>query len=112
MRSTQLAISALLLVLLYGCEKPKDVTNDPTFGNFAAVVGTYKIKVPLRLVQLKDPPQLSLIVGQESYVSTSEQTLPAGTVIRIDKLISTPSFETGGGLDASGHLAVGPQASE
>ena len=40
-------------LLLVGCSgKRQDVTHDPAFGNFGAVMGTWKAKAPMQLVQV------------------------------------------------------------
>jgi hypothetical protein len=45
-------LSLLLLAmvtLVAGCNKAEDVTHDPGFGNFGAVIGVWKSKVPMGL---------------------------------------------------------------
>jgi hypothetical protein len=102
-----LAAVPLLLFFIAGCgSKPQDVTNDPAFGNFSSVVGTWKTKVPLRLVEIKN--ELYLINGDQAIQQSRELPgLPAGTEIRIEHLLFRSTFETSY-LDVMGSLAVGP----
>src|SRR5436853_7571425 len=96
----------LLLLLSGGCgSKPQDVTNDPAFGNFASVVGTWKTKVPLRLVEIEKKPYL--LCDDQAHIDRDLLLLPAGTEIRIEHLIFTSTFETDY-LDVMGSLVAGP----
>jgi hypothetical protein len=89
---------------------PKDVTNDPAFGDFTSVVGTWKTKVPLRLVEIefRGDKKLYLVYGDQ-YISRSRELpeVPAGTEIRIERLIYRDTFETSF-LDVTGSLGTGP----
>lgn len=97
----------LLLLSFTGCgSKPKDVTNDPSFGNFASVVGTWKTKVPLRLVEIQK--QLYLVHGDQSISGSPDLlVLRAGTEIRIERLIFRKTFENDF-LDVVGSIVAGP----
>lgn len=98
---------AMLLLFGTGCgSKPQDVTNDSAFGNFASVVGTWKTKVPLRLVEIEKA--LYLVYGDQAIPESRElQLLPSGTDIRIEHLIFRSTFETSF-LDVAGSLVTGP----
>ena len=85
-----------------------DVTHDPSFGNFAAVIGTWKSKVPLRLVEIKD--DLHVVWGDQFIPGSKELAmLPVGTEIRIEQLRHRETFATTY-LHAMGSLTVGPDA--
>jgi hypothetical protein len=83
-------------------------TNDPSYGNFGAVIGTWKTKVPLRLVDIKE--RLYLVYG-DAFISDSKDLviLPAGTEFRIDHLFYRETSETTF-LDVMGSLTSGPYA--
>src|SRR6266496_5004131 len=60
-----LATIPMMLLFTTGCgSKPQEVTNDPAFGNFVSVVGTWKTKVPLRLVEIEK--ELYLVYGGQA----------------------------------------------
>src|SRR5437016_5930684 len=100
------AFASLLLLFFTGCgSKPKNVTNDPAFGNFASIVGTWKTKVPLRLVEIEK--KLYLVYGDQSLSGRELLMLPSGTEIRIEHLIFRKTFETDF-LDVMGSLVTGP----
>jgi hypothetical protein len=91
-----------------GCDQPpKDVTTDPAFGNFESVVGTWKTKVPLRLVEIRK--QLYLFYGPGTVTQASREfpAVPSGTEIRIEHLIFRQTFEVNL-LDVWGTFANGP----
>src|SRR5690349_4788584 len=95
----------LLLLLSRGCgSKLQDVTSDPAFGNFKAVVGAWKTKIPLRLVEIEK--KLYLVSGDKSVSGRDLLQLPAGTEIRIEQLVFRSTFETNF-LDVMGSLAAG-----
>jgi len=101
-----LAALPLLLLFTAGCgSKPQDVTNDPAFGNFVSVVGGWKTKVPLRLVDIEQ--KLYLVYGDQALSGRELLLLPAGTEIRIEHLIFRSTFETDF-LDVMGSLVAGP----
>jgi hypothetical protein len=106
-RSRVLAPIPLLFLFTAGCgSKPQDVTNDPAFGNFASVVGTWKTKVPLRLLQIQK--EMYLVYGDQFIPRSRElPVLPVGTEIRIEHLIFKSTFETDF-LDVMGSLVGGP----
>jgi len=83
-----------------------DVTHDPSFVNFAAVIDTWKSKIPLRLVEIKN--DLHLVLGDAEISGSKElAVLPMGTEIRIEHLAYRKTFETSY-LDACGSLTAGP----
>jgi hypothetical protein len=101
-----LAAIPMMLLFTTGCgSKPQDVTNDPAFGNFASVVGPWKTKVPLRLVETEK--ELYLVYGDQALSGRDLLLIPAGTEIRIEHLIFRSTFETDF-LDMWGSLVVGP----
>ena len=110
-RSRVLAPVALLLLFTAGCgSKPQDVTNDPAFGNFASVVGTWRTKVPVRLVEIQK--EMYLVYGDQSIPRSRElAVLPAGTEIRIEHLIFRSTFETDF-LDVTGSLVASPYSAK
>jgi hypothetical protein len=81
----------------------QDVTRDPSFGSFAAVVGNWKSKVPLRLIEIKHVLYLDCGDVEPDDLAL----LPVGTEIRIEQLVYRETFETNY-LDAWGSLTVGP----
>ena len=90
-----LAISLGILVLpVPGCgPRDQDVTNDPAFGDFRSVVGIWRAKVPLRLVE-RD--KMLYLVSHDTPVSGYHElaTEPAGTRIRVEHLILRKTIET------------------
>jgi hypothetical protein len=85
-----------------------DVTRDPSFGDFAPVMGSWKTKVPLRLVEIKN--DLHLVWGEAAIPRSKDLAmLPVGTEIRIEQLVYRQTFETSF-LDARGSLTAGPHA--
>jgi hypothetical protein len=103
-----LSVIAFGFALSAGCgQPPKDVTADPAFGNFESVVGTWKTKVPLRLVEIRK--QLYLVYGLGTVTQASRE-FPAvtnGTEIRIERMIFRHTFEVDL-LDVWGSFASGP----
>jgi len=101
-----LATIPMMLLFTTGCgSKPQEVTNDPAFGNFVSVVGTWNTKVPLRLVEIEK--KLYLVYGDQALSGRELLLIPAGTEIRIEHLIFRSTFETDF-LDVMGSLVVGP----
>ena len=108
-----------VLLLSTGCAvKPRDVTHDPSFGNFGAIIGTWKCKAPLRLMQ--GPNNLvgredlgggltiflpDQVLGSKDY--TDLGILPVGTEVRIEHLYYWKDFETSY-MAATGSLTAGP----
>jgi hypothetical protein len=86
----------------------KDVTNDPAFGDFPSVVGTWRTKIPLRLVEIDKNKKLYLVYG-DGFISGSPELpeVPAGTEVRIERLMFKDTFETDF-LDVTGAVEVGP----
>lgn len=72
-----------------GCKNAleKDVTNDPKYGDFFAVVGKWKAKTPLKIIEVNKHlhlcPKDSIDYAGDRVVLT----LPIGTEIHIDRLI-------------------------
>lgn len=98
----------LLILPIAGCDsKPQDVTNDPAFGNFSSVVGTWKTKVPMRLVEIQK--KLYLLLGDRTHSGQELALFPAGTEIRIEQLIFRDTFETTY-LDVIGSLVAAPHS--
>jgi hypothetical protein len=72
----------------------KDVTNDSAYGNFSSVVGTWKSKIPLWLIE--DDKTLYLKTANTLIDKTSRVlvAVPVGTDIRIERLIHEQTTET------------------
>ena len=99
------ATVALLLLTAVCGSKPKDVTNDPDFGDFKSVVGTWKTKVPLRLVEIEK--KLYLDKAGQSFPGEKDLVdVSVGTEVRIQRLIFRHTFEVDF-LDVIGDIAVG-----
>ena len=94
-----------------GCKdySKKDVTNDPNYGDFSRVVGTWKSKTPLELAEIDK----ELFLCPEGNLTNDGArlivTLPAGTEIRIEHLTY---HEVMGGSPTAimGSLVAGPYA--
>jgi hypothetical protein len=97
-------------MLLTGCGKgPQDVTHDPSFGKFGGVVGVWKTKVPLRVVQGTNDlgGDLTLVLSDTSTPGAKDlAVLPIGTEVRIECLYYWETFETSY-LVATGSLTAG-----
>lgn len=111
-RSVFVSFLGLAIALLVaGCDKPpQDVSNDPSFGNFSAVVGRWRSKIPLRLV--KSEGVLSLSCSGDYLTSPDLQelaALPVGTEINIQRLILRKTFEVDL-IDVTGSVVSGPHA--
>lgn len=112
---TRSSILPLLLLLGFltfasgGCKK--DVTNNPYYNNFSAVVGTWKTKTPLLLVEIDK--QLYLCASNEVANPSARRlaTLPVGTTIRIEHLIRENTIEVGLTYP-TGSLTSGPYAGQ
>ena len=117
-RTAIVAVALSLAVLLsLGCDSKsrgsgvKDVKNDPAFGDFTSVVGMWKTKTPLRLVEIEfRGDKILCLVNGDASIHRSHLELPevpAGSEVRIEHLIftSTPVTEL---LDVTGSLATGP----
>jgi hypothetical protein len=85
-----------------------DVTRDPSFGNFAPVMGNWKTRVPIRLVHHNEK-DLYLVCENSSLNGKDLAALPPGTEIRIDRLEFRETFEVHY-LRAKGSLTTGPYA--
>jgi hypothetical protein len=86
-----------------------DVTNAPSYGNFATVVGTWKTKSQLTLMDIDGKMYLS--TRSEHYAASTRdlQVLPPGTEIRIEHLMLRSSFDIGR-LYPTGSLTSGAYA--
>ncbi len=117
-RSTSLFIPRLVMFasifglasISGGCKDQKtDVTKDSSYGNFSSVVGTWKTKVPLYLLEIDKTLYLdtrsALFGGNDRHVAT----LPVGTEVRIEHLTHEKTFETEL-LYPTGSLTSGPYA--
>ena len=107
MQQTRLALIILALLPITGCSRVEDVTADPAYGNFSNVVGTWKIKMPMRLVEIKD--KLFILSGPQFVPEKNLAALPVGTEIRVEHLIFRSTFETDF-LNVTGSLTSGPNA--
>jgi hypothetical protein len=85
-----------------------DVTRDPSFGDFAPVMGNWKTKVPIWLV-LYAEKDLYLVCEKGSLNGRELAALPPGTEIRIDRLELRETFEVKL-LRTKGSLTAGPYA--
>jgi len=104
-RGLFLCAPALLLVFSVGCTKTSDVTNDPNFGKFKSVVGVWKTKFPLHLVEIEK--KLYLSTDLEIYSGQNKLLIvPEGTEIRIERLVFKDTFETTY-LDVMGSVLIG-----
>ena len=97
----------LLVPFVYLCKGNQDVTNDPAFGNFAPVIGTWKSKVPLRLY--KDGSTLYLMLTDRRHPFEELCVVPAGTEVRIEHLAFRQTINTDF-LNVMGSLGSGPYA--
>lgn len=111
-------IALSVVLALTGCDTSgvkygdRDVSNDPTYGNFSAVVGTWKSKVPLYLVKTYDKESPLLITPDGgAYVPNDNglAVLPVGTEIRIEHLIRVYTWQTTF-FRTTGSLVTGPYA--
>jgi hypothetical protein len=105
-------LGIVYLLLAMGCGGDfgtKDVTNDPAYGDFRNVVGTWETKSPLWLKESKNTLYLETSGEHYSNPMRDVATLPAGTKIRIDHLIFERTIETEF-LYATGSLTSGPYA--
>jgi hypothetical protein len=113
-RVTLLALAIAALLCSAGCAKHQwqDETHNPAFGNFGAVVGTWKAKVPLRLVQEKNDSDsdLALVLGDFPMYPDMEDLgiLPVGTEVRIEHLQFLDTYESSTSIKATGSLTAGP----
>jgi hypothetical protein len=114
-RHALLAISCSLALMCFGCRdtvgtKTKDVTYDPAYGNFSAVVGTWRTKSQLTLMEIDDVLYLSTTGEHTKYRSYRDlAVLPVGTEVRIEHLIFKTTIETET-VYATGTLTSGPHA--
>ena len=103
-----MSVALLLILLVPGCSKPQDVTNDPKYGNFKTAVGTWKNKVPLTL---REQDKRLYLLGTNTFMPGARElsAVPAGTAIRIERLTLWPSWECNVTV-ATGSLVTGPYA--
>jgi hypothetical protein len=108
-------LAAAVALLLAGCsDERQDVTYDLMYGKFGAIKGVWKTKVPMRLVQAQHDMN---IAGGDTFLVTADRVnlrndkvlteVPAGTEIRIERLIYVPSWECSL-LGVTGSLTAGP----
>lgn len=97
----------LMLVAMSADTAFKDVSNDPAFGKFAPVVGTWKSKVPLKLIDVRG--QFILIEPNHADGYKEVESLPVGIEVRIEKHMYRQTFETSY-LEVVGSLLAGPNA--
>jgi hypothetical protein len=73
------AVICVLLFLMTGCRQKTDVTRDPTYGDFLVIVGTWKTKVPLKLVKYDELLFLSMDDGStDRRIPIVLQPCPSG----------------------------------
>ena len=99
-------LAVTLALLCGGCTKTKDVTSDPTYGSFSCVVGTWKAKSQMRVVEISN--ELFLVARSERYPGERDvATVPADTGVKIECLIleSTVGADL---LHPMGSLTSGP----
>lgn len=89
-----------------------DVTNDPSYGNFSSVVGTWKTKTPFTLTIIDKELRLSAHKVFYHQGDRDLATLPTGTEIRIEHLILDNTTEAGPFVYAVGSLTSGPYAGQ
>jgi hypothetical protein len=99
--------------------QPQEVTHDSAYGNFGAVVGTWKAIVPLRLVQGTNNlvgrddlgGGLSVVLRDRPFVWSTDckdlGILPVGTELRIEHLYYSNTFEASY-IAVTGSLSAGP----
>lgn len=63
----------------------QDVTNDPSFGQFAPLLGTWKNKVPLQIGEIQGKPHL-VETSPRNSARHLQHDVPTGTEITIQKL--------------------------
>ena len=99
------------VLICSGCEGSRDVTNDPAFGNFSAVVGVWKSRCALWIMQRGNGEVDYLDPDNTLYQRSDKQiaALAVGTEIRIERLTYEATFETDY-FNATGSLTNGPYA--
>jgi hypothetical protein len=108
-RKLVFAAFCVLAFIATGCEKSRDVTNDPKYFNFSTVTGFWKTKQTLTLVNWNGELQLCTSRTCEYLDKTAKvlATLPPGTEISIEHLVLHPSFECDT-YSRTGSLVTGP----
>jgi hypothetical protein len=96
------------IVLGIGCSKPKDVTKDPSYGNFTNAVGTWKTKIPLSLQEMD---KRIYLLGTNTFFPRGRllSVVPVGTAIRIERLMLYAGWDASV-TEATGSLVAGPYA--
>jgi hypothetical protein len=103
------ALCALVFVIT-GCSKT-DVTRDPNYGDFLAIVGIWKTKVPLKLYKYNEEYYLTTENGRfADFFHIAD--IPTGTKIRIDRLILDNTSEAGEFYRPMGIFPSGPYAGD
>jgi hypothetical protein len=107
---TMAMLAVLLGICLSGCDgKPQDVAADPAYGDFSKILGVWRTKVPMRLVELGNEKVLYILAGPQVTVETPVAAVPVNTQIRIEHLVFKPTFETNY-LNVTGTLVGGPNS--
>ncbi len=113
MNTRRLSIVAhyVFVLAVLGCGSSMDVTNDPSYGNFGVVVGSWKTKTPLWLVRIGGTVYLNVANTTYEQSDSVIETVPTGSELRIEHLTLTRTAEVDL-LSASGSLVTGPHAGE
>ena len=107
------AVPCMLALMCFGCDdmrtRIKDVTNDPSYGGFSSVVGTWRTKSQLTLMEIDKTLYLSTTGEHYSATTRDLAILPVSTEIRLERLNLKTTIETQL-LYATGSLTSGPYA--
>ena len=111
LRLVVMSVVLLLVVLATSCSKPpRDITKDPSYGNFKDAVGAWKTKVPLILGKNISDTRIYLLSTNRFMQGWRElATVPVGTEIRIERLTLWPSWECNE-ITPTGSLVAGAYA--
>ena len=80
-----LLATVLATLLISGCDREQDVTNEPSFGGFAAIVGMYRTKVPTKIVECNKTLML-VVADAPAFECRLIAELPAGIAVRVERL--------------------------
>ncbi|HEX3357771.1 MAG TPA: hypothetical protein VHS31_12440 [Tepidisphaeraceae bacterium] len=110
-RKLLVATLLILAAMTAGCEKSRDVSNDPKYFNFSTVTGFWKTKQTLTLVNWNGELTLCTSRRCEMLDKTAKvlAALPPGTEISVEHLVLHPSFECDT-YTRTGSLVTGPWA--